>query len=373
MATRNGPVSRCGRSTCRWGSSARLPESTTTANATRVTPFELSPTPGLSHPDRRRDGGGATTSWVGGESNYGRVMTAMPALALIGTPTKRVAVLELATEADRLGFAGLAAPGINGNLALCGSLAHVTDTIAFWTSIQPIYHDHPTEVAVTAGHLHEVSGGRFRLGLGVSHVPAMDRLRISTGKPLHDMQQYVTTIRASTKASGELPPIYLAALRDKMLDLAIAEGEGALWANASLRHMPIQVARVVATRPDGFFLANMVPTVIDDDLAAAREVHRRTLTKYVHLPNYRNYWKQAGYVDEMTAIEAALAVGDRDRLPTLMTDAWIDDCTISGSASVVRDRLDEWMALGVLPIAVMSSTTGGQAVAIGELFAAYSR
>ena len=48
-----------------------------------------------------------------------------------------------------------------------------------------------------------------------------------------------------------------------------------------------------------------------------------------------------------------------------MTDAWLDDCTISGSAHAVRDRLDEWMSMGVLPIAVMSSTTGGQAVAIG--------
>ena len=54
-----------------------------------------------------------------------------------------------------------------------------------------------------------------------------------------------------------------------------------------------------------------------------------------------------------------------------MSDAWLDDCTISGSAHAVRDHLDEWMSMGVLPIAVMSSTTGGQAVAIGQLFAAY--
>ncbi len=56
-----------------------------------------------------------------------------------------------------------------------------------------------------------------------------------------------------------------------------------------------------------------------------------------------------------------------------MSDAWIDDCTISGSAGAVRDRVDEWMSMGVLPIVVMSSTTGGQAVAIRELFAAYAR
>ncbi len=295
----------------------------------------------------------------------------MPALSVIGTPTKRSAILELAAEAERHGFAGLASPGIHGNLAMCGSLAHVTNTIPFWTSIQPIYHGHPVEVAVTGGHLHEVSGGRFRLGLGVSHAPAMNRLGIDTGKPLHDMGEYVAAIRAATRASGELPPIYLATLRDKMLDLALTIGDGAIWANASRRYMPTQVARVATAGRDDFFLANMVPTVIDDDLEAARAVHRRTLTGYLGLPNYRNYWKQAGHTEEMTAIEAALAAGDRDRLPALMSDAWVDDCTISGSPGTVRDRVDEWLAMGVLPILVMSSTTGGQAVAIRELFAAY--
>jgi alkanesulfonate monooxygenase SsuD/methylene tetrahydromethanopterin reductase-like flavin-dependent oxidoreductase (luciferase family) len=297
---------------------------------------------------------------------------AMPAVSVIGTPMKRNTILELATEAERRGFAGLASPGIHGNLAMCGSLAHVTNTIPFWTSIQPIYHCHPVEVAVTAGHLYEVSGGRFRLGLGVSHEPAMNRLGINTGKPLHDMSDYVAAIRAAARASGQLPPIYLATLRDKMLDLALSQADGAIWANASRRYMPTQIARVDAAGREQFFLANMVPTVIDADLDAARAIHRRTLAGYVTLPNYRNYWKQAGYEEEMSAIEAAIAAGDRERVTQLMTDAWIDDCTISGSPEAVREQLGDWISLGVLPIAVMSSTSGGQAIAIGELFAAYA-
>ena len=299
-------------------------------------------------------------------------MTQMPALSLIATATKRATILDLAVEAERRGFAGLASPGIHGNLALCGSLAHVTSSIPFWTSIQPIYHTHPAEVAVTAAHLAEVSGGRFRLGLGVSHAPAMSRLGIDTGKPLADMGDYVTALRGAERQAGALPPIYLATLRDRMLDLALSTADGAIWANASLRHMPVQVARIPADRRDTFFLANMLPTVIDADLDAARAVHRRTLAGYVTLPNYRNYWKLAGYEAEMTAIEEALAAGDRDRLPGLMTDAWIDDCTLSGSPTAVRDGFEAWMATGVLPIAVMSSTTGGQAKAIAQLFDLYA-
>lgn len=299
-------------------------------------------------------------------------MPRLPALSVIGTPTKRIPLLETAAEADRLGFAGLASPGIHGNLALCGSLAHVTSTIPFWTSIQPIYHSHPAEVAITAGHLAEVSGGRFTLGLGVSHTPAMDRLGLTTGKPLADMRAYVEGIRGAERSAGALPPIVLATLRDRMLDLALQVADGAVWANASQSYMPTQVARVPADRRESFWMANMLPTVIDDDHAAARAIHRRTLTGYVSLPNYRNYWKQAGYHDEMTAIEAGLQAGDRDAVAAAMTDRWIDDCTVSGSETEVRDRMEAWFDMGVLPIAVMSSTTGGQLKAIRQLFDLYA-
>ena len=165
------------------------------------------------------------------------VTSRLPALSVIGTPTKRNAILELAAEADRRGFAGLASPGVHGNLAMAGSLAHVTSRIPFWTSIQPIYHCHPTEVAITAGHLAEVSGGRFRLGLGVSHAPAMDRLGVHTGKPLSDIRAYVEGLRAAERPAGPLPPIWLATLRDRMLELAVEIADGAIWANAAFSHM----------------------------------------------------------------------------------------------------------------------------------------
>ncbi len=296
----------------------------------------------------------------------------LPALSVIGTPTKRNTILELAAEADRRGFAGLASPGVHGNLAMAGSLAHVTSRIPFWTSIQPIYHCHPTEVAITAGHLAEVSGGRFRLGLGVSHAPAMDRLGIHTGKPLSDIRAYVESLRAAERPAGPLPPIWLATLRDRMLELAIEIADGAIWANAAFSHMDKQLSAIPAERRDTFALLNMAPTVIDADKDAARAIHRRTLGGYVTLPNYRNYWKAAGYEAEMAAIEDAVAAGDRDALPGLMSDEWVDDCTISGSAGDVRERLDAWYELGVTPIAVMSSTTGGQARAIGQLFELYA-
>jgi len=300
----------------------------------------------------------------------------LPAISIVATPTKRSAILQLAQEAESRGFAGLACPSLGATLGLCTSLAHATNTIRFWTSIQPVYYNHPVEMSNTAAHIHEISGGRFGIGLGVSHAPVVQRLGVATGKPLTDMSNYVASMRANSRFSGELPPIYLAALRDKMLALSVDVAEGAIWANASLSDISRQVDLVPPNRRANFFMANMIPTVISDDEDAAMAIHRKTLTGYMSLPNYRNYWRQAGYAEEMDAAEVILETLPKEEhaqaLQTAMSDRWVRDCTASGSATSVRDQLSAWTDKGILPIAVMSSTSGGQAKAIAELFNAYS-
>jgi alkanesulfonate monooxygenase SsuD/methylene tetrahydromethanopterin reductase-like flavin-dependent oxidoreductase (luciferase family) len=295
-----------------------------------------------------------------------------PAVSLVASPTKRTAAIETAQELERRGFAGIACPSLGGAIALSSSLAHTTTTIPFSTAIQPIYLQSPRELAVTAGHVHELASGRFRLGLGISHVAMLKRFGVApTGKPLSDVRDYVAALRAAEQYGGALPQIHLAAMRDKMLELATEIAEGAMWANASRSALAAQLDRVPAARREGFALSNMIPTVISNDLAAARAVQRRTMTTYLLLPNYRNYWRSIGYVDEMDVVEAALARRERDRLPELMSGVWLDDCTLSGSPAQVRDGLDACAALGVQPVAVMSSTSGGQLKAIQELIAAY--
>ena len=297
---------------------------------------------------------------------------ALPAVSLVASPGKRTAILELASRLDALGFPALACPSLGATLGLCVSLAHSTTRIRFFTAIQPIYYNHPVEAANTAAYIHEVSAGRFGLGIGVSHGPVVARLGVEAGKPLADIRNYVEALRKQERYSGSLPPIYLATMRDKMLSLATQIANGAIWANASLRHMPHQLARHHDKFTPGFARANMVPTVIDDDIDAARAVNRKTMLGYVILPNYRNYWREAGYEEEMDAVERLLADGRRDELSSVMTDRWIDDCTLSGPANRVRDGLAAWFASGVMPVAVMSSTSGGQAHAIRQLIDTYS-
>jgi alkanesulfonate monooxygenase SsuD/methylene tetrahydromethanopterin reductase-like flavin-dependent oxidoreductase (luciferase family) len=298
----------------------------------------------------------------------------LPALALAAVPGRRLATVELARAIERRGFAGVYCASFGDGLGLCLSLAHATQELRFGTAIANIYARTAFDMGQSAAYIHELSGGRFRLGLGVSHAPANARLGAKPGKPLSDMRAYVETLKAGSKVYGELPPLVLAALRHKMVALAAELADGAVWANAARSHLKASLAAVPPDRlASGFFVGNMIPTCIDDDRAAAAAVNRKTLSGYLLLPNYRNYWKEAGYTEEMEAVESLLAKGERDRLPERMSDRWLADCTLYGTASEVRDGVDAWRAAGVsTPILVPSSTRGGQMKAFEEIMAAFA-
>src|SRR3546814_12679880 len=71
---------------------------------------------------------------------------------------------------------------------------------------------------------------------------------------------------------------------------------------------------------------------ISGDGEAATAVNRRSLHHSLEVPNYRNYWREAGYVEEMDAVEKAIATGDTARIPDMMGDRWLDDVTLFGPA-----------------------------------------
>lgn len=298
----------------------------------------------------------------------------MPALSLAAVPGRRARTIELASEIEGRGFAGIYCPSFGDAMGLCLSIAHVTNRVEFGTSIQPIYLQHPAALATSASYLHEIAGGRFRLGVGVTHGPVIERLGVATGRPLSDMREFVGSMRRAAEHTGGLPPVILAALRDKMVGLAVEVGDGVVWANASLSRMAHSTALVPAAGgSDDFWIGNMIPTVIDDDLAAARARNRQTLRGYVALPNYRNYWIEAGYEEEMADVQRALAAGDSDGVIAAMSDRWLDDCTLSGPVDRVLDGVDAWFDAGVTaPIVVPSSTSGGQVKAFAEAFDAFA-
>jgi alkanesulfonate monooxygenase SsuD/methylene tetrahydromethanopterin reductase-like flavin-dependent oxidoreductase (luciferase family) len=299
----------------------------------------------------------------------------LPAVALAAVPKRRKATLDLAREIEARGFAGIYCASFGDAMGLSHSLAHVTERIPFGTSIANLYMRHVSDYAQSAAMIHELSGGRFRFGVGVSHGPMNRRAGIQTGKPLSDVRDFVANLRAVPRI-GELPPIVIAGLRKKMVALSGEIAEGVVFANASRLHMANSLAALPdAKRADPeFFIGNMIPTCISDDLAAAAAVNRKTLSMYLGLPNYRNYWKEAGYQEEMEAVEKALEAGDRDRLPALMTERWLSDSTLYGSADRVLEGLEAWYETGLrTPILVPSSAVGNQMKAFEEFFALFER
>jgi alkanesulfonate monooxygenase SsuD/methylene tetrahydromethanopterin reductase-like flavin-dependent oxidoreductase (luciferase family) len=301
-------------------------------------------------------------------------MTTKPAVSLVAVAGRRPATLDLARRLEDEGFTGIYCPSPGDGLALCEALALVTREIPFGTSIAHIYTRHVFEWAQTAAVIHELSRGRFRFGVGVSHGPAHARLDLQPGKPLEDMRKFVSELKAFAPQVGALPPITLATLRRRMVALAGEIADGAVWANAarshmteSLRHLPER-----ARTDQAFFIGDMLPTCIDPDRAAAAAVMRRVLTSYVKLPNYQNYWMEAGYEAEVRAVRAAIAKHDDDAVRAAMSERWLSDVTLYGSAKDVRDGVEAWRASGVRTVIVVpSSTRGGQMVAFEELIAAY--
>lgn len=298
-------------------------------------------------------------------------MPRLPALSLAAVPGRRQATLDLARDIEARGFPGIYCPSMSDGVSLCGALALATRRVRFGTSIQPIYTRHVQDFAHAASFIHEVSGGRFDFGIGVSHGPAMERLGVANGRPLSDVRHFVADLRAVPRA-GELPRLVLAALRQKMIALAGEVAGGLVFANGARSHMAASLAVLDAEQrgDDGFFIGNMVPTVVDQDAAAAKARHRRTLSSYAALPNYRAYWREAGYAEEMDAVEAALAAKDFERIPACLSDRWLADTTLFGSACAVREGIEAWFDAGVkTPIVVPSSTRGGQFKAFEEFFA----
>jgi len=296
---------------------------------------------------------------------------ALPALNLIAEPGRRRATLDTAREIERRGFAGISVSSSFGNMSQSVGLALATERIPFATAIAPIYAQSVDEFAQNAAYLHEVSGGRFQFGIGIAHAPAYVRMEVKPGRPLGDIRAFVEKFKSHTEY-GPLPPVVLATLRQRMIALSAEIADGLVFANASRAHMTQSLDALPAAKrrdPD-FFIGNRIRTCVCDDIDEAKAVLRQTMAHYWAMPNYRNYWKEAGYLDEMNAAEAAVAA----ELPGYLTDRWLADCTLYGPAARIRDGVEEWREAGITtPVLVPLSPDGNQMKALNAVFTAFER
>ena len=203
----------------------------------------------------------------------------MPAVSLAAMPGRRRATLEAARMMDEIGFEGIYCPSLSDAMGLCTSLAMVTERISFATSIAPIYWRSVPDYAQAASYIHELSNGRFRFGIGVSHGPSHERMGVSAGKPLSDIRRFVEEYQ-SVPRTGEKAPLILATLRKKMIELAGEIADGMVQCSTLLS--PDSLEPYGGNDPN-FFIGNMIPTCRTLS-GYAKEIRSVTIASDVHNP-----------------------------------------------------------------------------------------
>jgi F420-dependent oxidoreductase-like protein len=243
--------------------------------------------------------------------------------------------VELARHAEALGYDSVWVTHGMGrdSFLVLATYAQATRRIGLGNGVVPIYPRHPVAMAQEAATLAELSAGRFRLGIGVSHRPGMEgMLNLDMKKPLRIMREYVAVLRSAlsgqTRFDGEYfrvewesafrmpapPPILLAGLSSRMLELAgeIADGV-VLWLCAPQYIRDVAIPALLRGRQragkslDGFEIVAAVPLAVTDDVKAATTAFGEELARYLMLPFYRKMLAASGFGDDLAAFDKARA------------------------------------------------------------------
>jgi len=251
-----------------------------------------------------------------------RLQTTGVWVGLDGQPASEA--IESVQRIAALGYSTVWFPETVGRdpFALIGNLAAQTSELVFATGIANIWNRHPGVMKQAAMALHELTGGRFVLGIGVSHAPLVEGLRkIEYTKPLSQMKTYLEAMAASPyggpkPADGSQPLTVLAALGPKMLALSAQETDGAHPYWTTPEHTA-QAREIMG--PDALLCVEQ-KVVLSTDASAARAAGAEQLAYYKSLPNYRNNWKRLGFTedqienDEPAFVDAVVAWGDADAI-----------------------------------------------------------
>lgn len=254
--------------------------------------------------------------------------------ALTGSPVGEVQAF--AREVEQLGFGTLwygEAPGARDTFTQALMLLGATERLVVATGIANIYLRDATVAAAGARTIAALHPNRFVLGLGASHAPAIDTMTQRTyGKPVTTMDAYLDAMVEAPLRTPEAeepgPPVVLAALGPKMLDLARARTQGAHPYLVTPEHTAI--ARH-AVGPDRLVAVEQGVVLTDDRETALRRA-RTHLKIYTGLPNYRNSWRRLGFTE--------------DDLDGELSDRLVEALIVWGDEQAIWDRVAEHEAAG---------------------------
>jgi F420-dependent oxidoreductase-like protein len=259
-------------------------------------------------------------------------MSATRIAAYLNPGRDLAAAVDLARQAETLGYESLWVThgGGRDSFLVLGAYGAATTRVGLGNGVVPIYPRHPVAMAQAALTLSELTRGRFRLGIGVSHKSMMEgALGLALTEPLATTREYVDVLRGALGAGAShegkhfrvswsiaipdrppAPPIYLAALGPRMLELAGEIADGAvLWLCA-----PDYVRRVAVPAIErgrrragkslaGFEIVAAVPLAVTDEVAGTRATFRDELVRYLKLPFYRAMLEASGYREPLDTFD----------------------------------------------------------------------
>ena len=300
--------------------------------------------------------------------------------------TNPTELVELAVEAERLGFDSAWAAEAWGTdaVTVLAWLAARTTRIHVGSAIMQIAARTPAATAMTAATLDLMSGGRFRLGLGVSGPQVVEGWHGQPwGKPLGKTREYVEIVRAILRretiehagehyaipyagpgATGlgkplklmlrpERPeiPIYLAAMAPRAVELAAEIADG--W--IPLFFVPERARDVFGAaldRGDGFDVAASVPVLLTDDVESGRDFLKPYYALYIGGMGSRgqNFYNDLavryGYEAEAREIQDLFLDGKQREAAAAVPDRFVDEAALVGPRERIAARLDAWREAG---------------------------
>jgi probable F420-dependent oxidoreductase len=266
-------------------------------------------------------------------------------------------LMAFAGRVEALGFDTLWLNEVSGRepFTALGALAVTTSRVTLGLGIASVYARDAAAAHAGALTLAELSGGRFVLGLGVSHAFHVETQRGQEYlPPLPKMRGYLDAYAAAPyrapRPAGD-PPVIVAALRRQMLRLAATRTDGAFpflvpadyLARARQMLDQAAIGAGVTRRPT---LVVAMAAVLQSDPVAARATARRWMERYLTLPNYRNNLLECGFDEE------DVAAAGSDRL--------VDAVVAWGSAAEIRARIDACHAVGVDHVALIPLSSDGR-------------
>jgi len=255
--------------------------------------------------------------------------------------------------------------GAPDTLTQIAAVAHYTSTIRIGVAVTPVYTRTPAVIAASANVLAQLLPGRFILGLGSSSQTIMGQWNgIPLHKPLTRGKETALMVRSMLKGEksdfdGETlfsrgyrqaplddpPPIYLAALRPNMIEMAAEVGDGVifnLWPKSVLPKM-LEHVRIGAERAGKDWreieIVNRAMVLCTDDKVAARDRFRAAFAPYYATPVYNAFLAWAGHSQAASTITEGWASKDRAKTTGALSDALIDEIAVIGTEDEVRERI----------------------------------